>query len=163
MLLFNRVFDGLCLLLVLKQHGCDKMECLDSHVIPNIAQLEQTLSRLGAVDLHDFYKLVIFKFTSKQRDNFLPVFSKIFVAQQNMNALKQMVADCQDTSPFTGFGFIVDSLLRKSWSCYDAVKFIIDNQVEKKATERTRREIIKLIGSTGKEVVKFLAYLNTQK
>lgn len=146
------VFFGNLCPAVVSQQRCNSTVCDLTHVAPDNHFLEQQLLRNTLRDAENVYEFVQ-KFPSELRNRYFSVFARIFVDRKN---LKQLVRDSQKIVPFNGFGPIINGMVTNGWLKCDAVKFLIANHVD---TPEARISITELIGTTGSDVIKFIAYL----
>lgn len=146
-------FDDLCPNTIFKARGCLLEGCINSHMIPSVKSFESQLLKNTMTDAEKVYKY-LWSFPAALRDIYLPAFARIYAERKQTEELKKLVRD------FPKYGIIVDEMERNGWKRSDAVRFVIDHHTD---PELGREEILKLICTTGVDVVKFCNYLQDKK
>lgn len=150
------VFKSACPEHLTKVEKCSGTDCL--HELPDSIFLENFLKG-NTMDLESTYMLVK-KFKPELRNEYLPMLAKLFAIKGMTENLKIMLEDISKIAPFIGFSIINDALLHSGWSPCDAVKFIVDNHEETEQNQKNvRTDIVALIGSLKRDVLKFMKYL----
>ena len=115
-------FKNLCPSVISKFGHCTR-NCKKSHSPPSPQHLEKQLLKGTKADSKNVYEFIT-KFPKDLREKFLPVLSKVFIKQQQMTILKQLVQDCQKMDIENTF--VAEEMVRVGWSLLDAAKWIIN-------------------------------------
>lgn len=148
-------FQNVCPATLTLVEGCNDSQCQHSHAVPATMHLSNKLLRSSQKDATEVYEFVS-KLPRLHRVKFFPAFAAVFAKHRRTEMLKTLVRDSQEVDPVDGFHCIIDALLRNKWSLLDAIQFVIENHVDSK---EACNQIIKLIGTSGSDVVKFTDYL----
>lgn len=129
--------------------------CRMNHELPDEHYVERQLLKNFLKEAESSYKFFLL-FPSALRHRFFPAFVRYFVARNSKKMLAKLVKDCQKIPPYNDFELIIKTMVSQSWTRCDALKFVIKNH---KDSPDSRQTLVQLIGSTGKDVSKFIDYL----
>lgn len=153
-------FGDVCPSVVFKMHSCKAAQCAYStHEMPEAEYFRKRLLANTKTECELVYKFVC-KFPLILRQRYLPMLADVWAQRKKTKSLMEMVKDLQGLvqgSNINGMDMIVKALVKSGSTKDDAIQLIIDNHI---ASEKTREEIIEIIGTSGASVMKFLDYLN---
>lgn len=149
-------FQKVCPAALMQAEGCVEQACENHHTLPDHNHLERQLFKNSRKDSVEVYEFVM-QLPLQQRIRFLPAFANVFTKFNQTEMLKRLIRDHQKSDPAVDFAKVIDAMVRNGSSNYDAINFVIENHIE---TPAAREQIVKIIGSTGSDVIKFTNYLN---
>lgn len=148
-------FQNVCPATLTQVEGCNNSQCQFNHAVPATMHLSNQLLRYSQKDATEVFEFVS-KLPRLHRIKFYPAFAAVFAKHRRMEMLKTLIRDSQKVDPADGFHCIIDALLRNKWSMFDAIQFVIENHID---SQEARNQILKLIGTSGSDVIKFTDYL----
>ena len=136
-------------------YKCILTDCRLLHELPDDHYLEQQLLKNPLALSKNIYKFVQ-EFPVALRKKYFPAFARVFAGRNQTEMLKLLIQDCQKHSPIDGFNLLVDNMTSNGWTNFEAIKFVIENHSD---TPDARQALLKIIGTSGSDVIKFVDYL----